>query len=76
MVPMAKQYNTHLAGLALSFILGFKEVSTVIPGIRTTEQVKQNTGFIVKLSDSDHQYLCGLFETRWKSVLEMIRVQG
>jgi aryl-alcohol dehydrogenase-like predicted oxidoreductase len=76
MVPLTKQYNTNLAGLALSFILGFKEVSTVIPGIRTTEQVKQNTGFIVKLSDSDHQYLCGLFETRWKSVLEMIRVQG
>ncbi len=76
MLPMAKQYNTTLAGLALSFILGFKEVSTVIPGIRTPEQVRQNTAFIVKLSESDHQYLCNLFEQRWRPVLEMIRLQG
>ncbi len=76
MVPMAKQYNTNLAGLALSFILGFKEVSTVIPGIRTAEQVRQNTGFIVKLSDADHKYLCSLYEQKWKPVLKMIQQQG
>jgi aryl-alcohol dehydrogenase-like predicted oxidoreductase len=75
-VPIAKQYNTNLAGLALSFILGFNEVSTVIPGIRTPEQVKQNTGFLVRLSSADHQYLCSLFEIRWKPVLELIRQQG
>lgn len=76
MVPMAKQYNTNIAGLALSFILGFKEVSTVIPGIRTPEQVKQNTGFLVKLSANDHAYLCSLYEQKWKPVLELIRLQG
>lgn len=75
-VPMAKQYNTNIAGLALSFILGFKEVSTVIPGLRTPEQVKQNTGFLVKLSESDHAYLCSLYEQKWKPVLELIRLQG
>lgn len=76
MVPIAKQYNTNLAGLALSFILGFKEVSTVIPGIRTPEQVKQNTDFLVKLSDADHTYLCSLFEQNWRPVLDMIQQQG
>jgi aryl-alcohol dehydrogenase-like predicted oxidoreductase len=76
MVPIAKQYNTNIAGLALSFILGFKEVSTVIPGIRTPEQVKQNTGFLVKLSAADHAYLCSLYEQKWKPVLELIRLQG
>lgn len=76
MVPMAKQYNTNIAGLALSFILGFQEVSTVIPGIRTPEQVKQNTAFLVKLSANDHAYLCSLYEQKWKQVLELIRLQG
>lgn len=76
MVPLAKQYNTNLAGLALSFVLGFKEVSTVIPGIRTADQVKQNTDFIVKLSAVDHSYLRSLFEQKWKPVLEMIKQQG
>jgi aryl-alcohol dehydrogenase-like predicted oxidoreductase len=76
MVPVAKQYNTTLAGLALSFILGFKEVSTVIPGIRTPEQVGLNTKHLVKLSAADHSYLASLYETKWKPVLEMIRLQG
>jgi aryl-alcohol dehydrogenase-like predicted oxidoreductase len=76
MVPVAKQYNTTLAGLALSFILGFKEVSTVIPGIRTPEQVALNTKHLVKLSAADHSYLASLYETKWKPVLEMIRLQG
>jgi aryl-alcohol dehydrogenase-like predicted oxidoreductase len=76
MVPVAKQYNTTLAGLALSFILGFKEVSTVIPGIRTPEQVHMNTKHLVKLSQTDHAYLASLYEVKWKPVLEMIRLQG
>jgi aryl-alcohol dehydrogenase-like predicted oxidoreductase len=76
MVPMAKQYNTNLAGLALSFILGFKEVSTVIPGIRNVEQVKANTQFLVTLSPADHQYLRQLFEKRWQSVWELIKQVG
>jgi aryl-alcohol dehydrogenase-like predicted oxidoreductase len=76
MVPIAKQYNTNLAGLALSFILGFKEVSTVIPGIRSAQQVKANTQYLVDLADADHQYLRQLFEKRWQPVLDQIKQQG
>ena len=76
LMPMARQYNTTLAGLALSFILGFKEVSTVIPGIRTPEQVAKNADHLVDLSSYDHQYLKGLFAEKWKPVLEMIKLQG
>jgi aryl-alcohol dehydrogenase-like predicted oxidoreductase len=75
-VPLAKQYNTNLAGLALSFILGFPEVSTVIPGIRTAAQVKQNTGFLVQLSPSDHQSLQDLYAKKWNEVLGLIKQQG
>lgn len=76
MVPMAKQYHTTLAGLALSFVLGFKEVGTVIPGIRTPEQVAMNTGRLVKLSSGDHAHLASLYQSRWQPVLEMIKLQG
>ncbi len=75
-VPIAKQYNTNLASIALSFILGFKEVSTVIPGIRTAEQVKKNTAFLVNLSAADHQYLKNLYETKGRNLLEIIQRQG
>jgi aryl-alcohol dehydrogenase-like predicted oxidoreductase len=75
-VPMAKQYNTNIAGFALSFILGFPEVSTVIPGIRTVEQVKLNTNFLVKISEADHKYLQELYSRRWAEVIELIKKQG
>jgi aryl-alcohol dehydrogenase-like predicted oxidoreductase len=36
--PLAEQYHISRAALALSFILSFNEICTVIPGIRTAEQ--------------------------------------
>lgn len=76
MVPMAKQYDTNLAGIALSFILGFQEVSTVIPGIRNAKQVGLNTNHLVTLSAFDHQQLCNLFQRSCLPILEDIRQQG
>lgn len=76
MVPLARQYNTHLAGLALSFVLATPGVSTVIPGIRTPQQVQRNTEGLVPLSPAHWQYLAGLFNTRWQPVLELIKQQG
>jgi len=75
-VPLAKQYNTNLAGMALSFILGFPQVSTVIPGIRNPDQVHKNTSSLVKLSANDHQYLRDLFDGKWKVLLDIIQKQG
>jgi aryl-alcohol dehydrogenase-like predicted oxidoreductase len=75
-VPIAKQYNTSLSSLALSFILGFDEVSTVIPGIRTPQHVTQNTQGLVKLSVADHKHLQHIFEYRWQPVMQMMQAQG
>jgi len=75
MVPMAKQYNTNLAGLALSFVLGFEAVSTAIVGMRTPEQVKINTKASVLFSAHDHQYLQSLGKTKWEVVLQLIANQ-
>lgn len=76
MVPMARQYDTTLSGLALSFILGFPGVSTVIPGIRHAGQVAKNTSGLVKLSAFDHQYLRDLYESHWPPVLDAMEKRG
>ena len=76
MVPLAKQYNTSLAGLALSFVLAFEEVSTVIPGMRTSEQVIKNVTSKVNLSDADKNYIISLADSKWKPILEMIEMRG
>jgi aryl-alcohol dehydrogenase-like predicted oxidoreductase len=75
-LPLAEKYETSLSSLALSFILGFEKVSTVIPGIRTARQVEQNTAGLVKLSEADHQFLKDLFELKWVPILEKIRARG
>lgn len=75
-VPIAKQYNTTLSSLALSFILGFPEVSTVIPGIRNPQHVALNTQGLVTLSASDHQHLQDIFERRWQPVIQLMQAQG
>jgi aryl-alcohol dehydrogenase-like predicted oxidoreductase len=76
MIPMAKQYNTTPAGLALSFVLNFTEVSTVIPGIRTPEHVQMNTMPPVKLSAFDFDYLQDLYASKWKAVADLMEKQG
>lgn len=75
-MPVAKQYNTSLSGLALSFILGFPEISTVIPGIRTPRHVALNTEGLVTLSSADHAFLTALFQSRWQTVMQMMQAQG
>ncbi len=75
-MPFTEKYGTNLSSLALSFILGINHVSTVIPGIRTVEQVKQNTCGLVQLEEEDQQFLLDLFEQEWASILELIRSRG
>ncbi len=75
-LPMAKAYETSLSSLALSFILGFKEVSTVIPGIRTPRHVELNTQGLVQLSKEDHQYLRDLYQSDWQPIMQAMQAQG
>lgn len=73
---MAENYGTSLSSLALSYVLSFPEVSTVIPGIRTPEQVQLNTQGLVKLSVADRDYLENLAGTDWGEVLDIMRQMG
>ena len=62
---LAKKYKTTGTGLALGFALGFPEVSTVIPGIKTPEQATLNTVPAVKLERADRAFLERLFHEKF-----------
>ena len=61
--PLCNQYECSPLQLALSYIAGFNEVSTIIPGMRTPAQVSENTEPLVVLSSTDHNYLEQLFHS-------------
>lgn len=67
--PLAEKYGVSPGQLALSFVLGFDGVSTVIPGIRTAEQAIENTAGTVKLSDEDRAFLQWLYLSQFKALL-------
>lgn len=74
--PLCEKYQTTEAGLALSYILSYPEVSTVIPGIRTPQHVALNTKHLIELEETDKKHLQQLYETHWQPVMEMIERQG
>jgi len=71
--PLTEKYGVTKTELALSFILSFKGVSTVIPGIKTAEQAVKNTRRIVKLSDDDRDSIRSLFDTKFDNLLEQMK---
>lgn len=74
--PLLEKYQTTEAGLALSYILSYDEVSVVIPGIRTPMHVNQNIGHLVNLDTEDKQLLANLYHTHWLPIMEMMEKQG
>lgn len=74
--PLCEKYQTTEAGLALSYILSYPEVSTVIPGIRTPKHVVLNTEHLIELDTVDKKHLQQLYQTHWLPVMEMMERQG
>lgn len=50
---LCNTYQCSKTQLALSYILSYDEVTTVIPGIRTAQQAVDNTSGLFKLSNAD-----------------------
>jgi aryl-alcohol dehydrogenase-like predicted oxidoreductase len=73
--PIAEQKHINKSSLALSYILSHPEISTVIPGIRTVEQVKQNTTDILQLEDDVVKQLDGL-KSDFAGLMELMEQQG
>ena len=74
--PLCERYGTTQTGLALSFILSYPAVSTVIPGIRTAAHAHDNTSGIVQLEAADKQLLEELFTSRWKPIVDVMQSLG
>lgn len=74
--PIAEQERLTKTQLALSFILSFSEISTIIPGIRTPEHVVQNTTGLKSLGKENLEFLQSISETDWKQVVELMQKQG
>jgi aryl-alcohol dehydrogenase-like predicted oxidoreductase len=73
---LCKKYNCNKTQLALSYILSYDEVSTIIPGIRTPEQVMLNTEGLFKLDAADKQVIEQLGTSDFAELMELIRKQG
>lgn len=66
---LCDKYKINKTSLALSFILSYKGVSTVIPGIKTPEQAELNVKNLIQLDDEDLLMLNNLFETKFDNIV-------
>ena len=73
---LCKKYNISKTSLALSFILSFDSVSTVIPGIRTPQHAIDNTTNIIRLDKNDLDQLKELYTSDWKAIVDLMEKQG
>jgi aryl-alcohol dehydrogenase-like predicted oxidoreductase len=73
---LCKKYNCSKTQLALSYILSYPEVSTIIAGIRTAEQVQLNTTGLFQLDRDDRLMIEQLGATDFIQVMDLIQKQG
>jgi len=70
---LSRKYDITQSQLALSYLLSYNEISTVIPGIRTPEQVLLNTEGIKRLSKDD---IAIIENIDFSLLLKMMREKG
>lgn len=73
--PVSQKEGLSKTGLALSYPLSFAEISTVIPGIRTAEQVAMNTSGLQSLTEENRDYLQAL-SADWEPLVQLMAQQG
>ena len=61
--PICQNYQCTPLQLALAYLLSFPEVSTVIPGLRSPQQVEENSSGLFRLDLKDRDYLEQLFQS-------------
>ena len=70
---LCEKYQLTKTQLALSYILSYPEVSTVIPGIRTAQQAESNTNGLVQLTKEDIKLIEELGATDFVELIDIIR---
>jgi aryl-alcohol dehydrogenase-like predicted oxidoreductase len=70
------KYHITKTTLALSFVLSFKEISTVIPGIKTPEQAIENTQGNILLTPEEKDMIIKLYASDFEPLLGLLQQQG
>jgi aryl-alcohol dehydrogenase-like predicted oxidoreductase len=73
---LCHKYNISKAQLAMSYVLSYKEISTVIPGIRTKEHVTANTGNLTPLDEEDLKLIESYGPALFSPLMHSIEQQG
>ncbi len=73
---LCEKYTCSKTQLALSYLLSYPEVSVIIPGIRTPEQVQGNTAGLFQLEEEDLRLIESLGNTTFISLMEQIQKHG
>ncbi|MEO6584387.1 MAG: aldo/keto reductase [Ferruginibacter sp.] len=73
---LCKKYQINKTQLALSYILSYPEISTVIPGIRTDQHVLDNTSRLIKLDAPDMQMIEEYGQHELDKLMKVIHAQG
>lgn len=73
---IAENYRVSKTNFALSFIINHREVSTVIPGIKTVRQAEENSQDIIILSEDDLKLLHEYFKSDLIKLVEKFRSAG
>ena len=73
---LCKKYQVNKTQLALSYILSYPEISTVIPGIRTAKHVRDNTSGLIKLDAQDMQMIEEYGKKELDELMKVIQAQG
>jgi aryl-alcohol dehydrogenase-like predicted oxidoreductase len=73
---LCEKYNCSKTALALSYILSYDAVSTVIPGIRTVQHVKDNTSGLVALQEQDVSMIENSFGVQFSDIVNAMEKLG
>lgn len=73
---LCEKYQCSKTQLALSYLLSYPEVSVIIPGIRTPEQMAGNTSGLFQLEETDLRMIESLGKTVFVPLMEQIKQQG
>jgi aryl-alcohol dehydrogenase-like predicted oxidoreductase len=73
---LCKKYQVTKTQLALSYILSYPQVSTIIPGIRTAGHALSNTQRLIKLAVEDITLIEELGLHEFGKMLDLIKKQG
>jgi aryl-alcohol dehydrogenase-like predicted oxidoreductase len=74
--PLAERVKLSKTAFSLSYVASYPQISTIIPGIKTPEQARENTTDIRRLDDADRQAVESLYQKRFAAIVEMMQRQG